>query len=149
MIIILSPSASEADLDELLGNLKDRGYGVHLSKGVEKTVIGVIGAHDDVKPMIAEQLSSLKYVERVVPILKPYKVVSRDFHPDKSIIRVGGVDIGGQKAVVMAGPCSIESEEQALEVAMRARLPAQLFFAEARSSPAPRPTASTVLEKMP
>ncbi len=97
MIIVLAPSATDADLHELLGNLKERGYGVHLSKGVEKTVIGVIGAHDDVKPMIAEQLSSLKYVERVVPILRPYKVVSRDFHPDKSIIRVGGVDIGGQK----------------------------------------------------
>ncbi|MHB9036540.1 MAG: 3-deoxy-7-phosphoheptulonate synthase [Armatimonadota bacterium] len=117
MIIILAPSATENDLDELLTNLKDRGYGVHLSKGVEKTIVGVIGAHDDVKPMIAEQLSSLAYVERVVPILKPYKVVGKEFHPDKTIISVGGVDIGGQKIVVMAGPCSIETEEQTLEVA--------------------------------
>jgi 3-deoxy-7-phosphoheptulonate synthase len=67
--------------------------------------------------MIAEQLSSLAYVEGVVPILKPYKVVSRDFHPDKTSISVGGVDIGGQKMVVMAGPCSVETEEQTLEVA--------------------------------
>ncbi|MCE5314145.1 MAG: 3-deoxy-7-phosphoheptulonate synthase [Armatimonadota bacterium] len=117
MIIILSPAATDNDLDELLTNLKDRGYGVHLSKGVEKTIVGVIGAHDDVKPMIAEQLSSLAYIERVVPILKPYKVVGREFHPDKSIITVRGVDIGGQKVVVMAGPCSIETEEQTLEVA--------------------------------
>lgn len=117
MIIILAPTASDTDLEELLTNLKDRGYGTHLSKGVEKTIVGVIGAHDEVKPMLAEQLSSLDYVERVVPILKPYKVVSREFHPDKTIIRVGGVDIGGQKVVTMAGPCSIESEEQTLEVA--------------------------------
>lgn len=117
MIIILAPTASDTDLEELLTNLKDRGYGTHLSKGVEKTIIGVIGAHDEVKPMLAEQLSSLDYVEGVVPILKPYKVVSREFHPDKTIIRVGGVDIGGQKVVTMAGPCSIESEEQTLEVA--------------------------------
>ena len=117
MIIIMARSATETDLQELLTNLKDRGYGVHLSQGVEKTIVGVIGAHDDAKPMIAEQLSSLDYIERVVPILKPYKVVGREFHPDKTIVRVGGVDIGGQKIVVMAGPCSIESEEQTLEVA--------------------------------
>lgn len=117
MIIIVSPSATEYDIDELLTNLKDRGYGVHLSKGVEKTVVGVIGAHDNVKSMIAEQLSSLAYVEGVVPILKPYKVVGRDFHPDKTVISVGGVEIGGDKIVVMAGPCSVETEEQTLEVA--------------------------------
>ncbi|MCE5198878.1 MAG: 3-deoxy-7-phosphoheptulonate synthase [Armatimonadota bacterium] len=117
MIIILSPTASKSDLDELLTNLKDRGYGVHLSQGVEKTIVGVIGAHDEVKPMMAEQLSSLAYVEGVVPILKPFKVVSREFHPDKTIVRVRGVDIGGQKLVVMAGPCSIESEEQTIQVA--------------------------------
>lgn len=117
MIVILAPTASDADLEELLTNLKDRGYGTHLSKGVEKTIVGVIGAHDDVKPLLAEQLSSLDYVERVVPILKPYKVVSREFHPDKSIIHVGGVDIGGQKVILMAGPCSVETEEQTLEVA--------------------------------
>ncbi len=117
MIIILSPQAMDPDLEELVTNLKDRGYGVHVSKGVEQTIVGVIGAHDDEKLVIAEQLSSLAYVERVVPILKPYKVVGRDFHPDKTIIKVRGVDIGGQKLVVMAGPCSIESEEQTIEVA--------------------------------
>lgn len=121
MIIILAPKATDTDLDELVTNLKERGYGVHLSKGVEKTVVGVIGAHDSVKPMLAEQLSSLDYVERVVPILKPYKVVSREFHPDKTIVRVKDVDIGGQKVVIMAGPCSIETEEMTLEVALAAK----------------------------
>ncbi|MFQ3550234.1 MAG: 3-deoxy-7-phosphoheptulonate synthase [Armatimonadota bacterium] len=118
MIIILAPSAKDSDINELVENLKDRGYGIHLSKGVEKTIVGVIGAHDDEKLLIAEQLSSLSYVERVVPILKPYKVVGRDFHPDKTIIKVNGVDIGGQKLAIMAGPCSIESEEQLMEVAI-------------------------------
>ncbi|MCX8053012.1 MAG: 3-deoxy-7-phosphoheptulonate synthase [Armatimonadetes bacterium] len=117
MIIILAPSATESDIEELVTNLKERGYGVHLSRGVEKTIVGVIGAHDDQKPVIAEQLSSLAYVERVVPILKPYKVVSREFRPDKTIVRVGGVDIGGQKVIVMAGPCSVENEEMTIEVA--------------------------------
>ena len=71
--------------------------------------------------MIAEQLSSLAYVERVVPILKPYKLVSREFHPHKTIIKVGGVDIGGQKVIMIAGPCCVESEEQVLEVAHAAK----------------------------
>ena len=117
MIVILSPSATDGDLDELVTNLKERGYGVHVSKGVEKTIVGAIGAHDDEKAMIAEQLSSLAYVERVVPILKPFKVVGREFHPDKTVITVGGVEIGGEKIAVIAGPCSVESEEQMIEVA--------------------------------
>ena len=122
MIIIMAPQATDADLfNELVTNLKERGYGVHLSKGIEKTIVGVIGAHDDVKPMIAEQLSSLDYIERVVPILKPYKVVSREFHPDKTIIKVRGVDIGSQKVVVMAGPCSVENEQQTIDLAIAAK----------------------------
>lgn len=117
MIVILSPRATEAELEELVNSLKERGYGVHVSKGVEKTIVGAIGALDTEKLIVAEQLSSLTYVERVVPILNPFKLVSREFHPDKTIISVRGVDIGGQKVAVMAGPCSIESEEQMLEVA--------------------------------
>lgn len=117
MIVILSPRATESDLEELVASLKERGYGVHVSKGVEKTIVGAIGALDDEKIVVAEQLSSLTYVERVVPILNPFKLVSREFHPDKTIISVRGVDIGAQKITVMAGPCSVESEEQTLEVA--------------------------------
>ncbi len=117
MIVILSPRATDADLDELVNSLKERGYGVHVSKGVEKTIVGAIGALDDEKIVVAEQLSSLTYVERVVPILNPFKLVSREFHPDKTIISVRGVDIGAQKVTVMAGPCSVESEQQTIEVA--------------------------------
>lgn len=117
MIIIMTPSAKDSELDELVQNLKDRGYGVHISKGVEKTIVGAIGAPEEDKAIIAEQLSSFDYVERVIPILKPYKIVGKEFHPDKSLIKVGGVDIGGQKIVVMAGPCSVESEAQIIETA--------------------------------
>ncbi|MDO8585705.1 MAG: 3-deoxy-7-phosphoheptulonate synthase [Armatimonadota bacterium] len=117
MIIILSPEATENDLQELIGNLKERGYGVHVSKGVEKTIVGAIGAPDEDKAVIAEQIESFRYVERVVPILKPYKLVGREFHPDKTVINAGGVEIGGSKVVVMAGPCCVESEQQTLETA--------------------------------
>ncbi|MDO8683987.1 MAG: 3-deoxy-7-phosphoheptulonate synthase [Armatimonadota bacterium] len=118
MIIILTPEATENDLQDLVGNLKDRGYGVHISKGVEKTIVGAIGAPDEDKAVIAEQIESFRYVERVVPILKPYKLVGRDFHPDKTVINVNGVEIGGEKIVVMAGPCCVENEDQTMETAM-------------------------------
>ena len=117
MIIILSSQATEKDLEKLIENLKERGYGIHLSRGVEKTIIGAIGAPEEDKLLIAQQIESLPFVERVVPILKPYKIVGREFHPEKTVIRVRDVDIGGQEVVVMAGPCCVEGEEQTLEIA--------------------------------
>ena len=146
MIILLTPAATEGDLQELVQNLEDRGYGVHISKGVEKTIVGAIGAPDQDKAIIAEQLSSFDYVERVIPILKPYKIVSREFHPDKSIIRVGGVDIGGQKIVVMAGPCSVESEEQTIETAKAVKAAGASILRGARSNQAHLLTVFTDLE---
>lgn len=115
MIIILSSQATEKDLEKLIDNLKERGYGIHLSRGVEKTIIGAIGAPEEDKALIAQQIESLPFVERVVPILKPYKIVGREFHPEKTVI--SDVDIGGQEVVVMAGPCCVEGEEQTLEIA--------------------------------
>lgn len=117
MIIILSSQITEKDLDDLIGNLKDRGYGIHLSRGVEKTIIGAIGAPEEDKVLIAQQIEALPFVERVVPILKPYKLVGREFHPEKSVIKVRDVDIGGDAVVVMAGPCCVEDEQQVLETA--------------------------------
>ncbi|MCX6375022.1 MAG: 3-deoxy-7-phosphoheptulonate synthase, partial [Armatimonadetes bacterium] len=108
MIIILSSQATEKDLEKLIDNLKERGYGIHLSRGVEKTIIGAIGAPEEDKALIAQQIESLPFVERVVPILKPYKIVGREFHPEKTVIRVSDVDIGGQEVIVMAGPCCVE-----------------------------------------
>ena len=121
MIIILSSQATDNDLDDLIGNLKGRGYGIHLSKGVEKTIIGAIGAPEEDKLLIAQQIESLPFVERVVPILKPYKIVGREFHPDKTVIRVRDVDIGGDEIVIMAGPCCIEDEAQTIETAKACR----------------------------
>jgi len=121
VIIIVSSRATDKDIDNIIGNLKERGYGVHLSRGVEKTIIGAIGAPDEDKLIIAQQIETLPFVERVVPILKPYKIVSREFHPDKTVIKVRDVEIGGSEVVVMAGPCSIEDEAQTLETARACR----------------------------
>jgi 3-deoxy-7-phosphoheptulonate synthase len=101
--------ASDADVQHVVERIRELGFTAHLSKGVERTIIGVIG---DERLFKKEQFSLLPRVENVIPILKPYKLASRDFQSNDSIIKVNGVDIGGKNIVVIAGPCSVESEEQ-------------------------------------
>ncbi|MCX7597974.1 MAG: 3-deoxy-7-phosphoheptulonate synthase [Armatimonadetes bacterium] len=115
MIIVMVPNATEEQILEVVRRLEDRGYGHHISRGVERTIIGAIGTPED--PGLAEQLSRLSGVERVMPILKPYKLVSREHMPDTSPVKVGEFVFGRQKVGVIAGPCSIESREQLMETA--------------------------------
>ncbi len=117
MIIVLTPQATEKDLEELTDKLKSRGFGVHVSRGVERTIVGCIGVLDTEKADLSEQLQALPYVERVVIISKPYKLVGRAFRPEGTVIEVRGVPIGGDRLTVMAGPCTIESEEQLMQTA--------------------------------
>jgi 3-deoxy-7-phosphoheptulonate synthase len=117
LIIVLTPQATDKDVDELTDNLKSRGFGVHISRGIERTIVGCIGVLDTEKAELSEQLEALPYVERVVIISKPYKLVGRAFRPEGTVIRVRGVAIGGDRLTVMAGPCTIESEEQLMETA--------------------------------
>lgn len=117
MIIVLRHNATEAEITEVSAFLEERGLGVHLSRGVETIIIGAIGALDEDKAELAGQLSTLDCVDRVVPISKPYKVVARAFRPEGTTITVRGVTIGGPKLCVMAGPCTIESEEMLLATA--------------------------------
>jgi 3-deoxy-7-phosphoheptulonate synthase len=121
MVIILCPTVTDEQLAEIGGLLEARGLGVHVSRGVETTIIGAIGALDEEKTELAHQLTSLSYVDRVVPISKPYKVVARAFRPQGSVIRVRDVEIGGSSLCVMAGPCTVESAEMLLETARRVR----------------------------
>jgi len=108
--------ASKAQIDHVVERLQERGYGANLS-GQEVTVIGAIGVLDDDKARLTEQLASLPAVERVVPILKRFKLASREFHVDPTVVLVRGVSIGGGSLVVMAGPCSVESEQQLMTTA--------------------------------
>jgi 3-deoxy-7-phosphoheptulonate synthase len=117
LIIVLTPQATDKDVDELTDNLKSRGFGVHISRGIERTIVGCIGVLDTEKAELSEQLEALPYVERVVIISKPYKLVGRAFRPEGTVIQVRGVAIGGDRLTVMAGPCTIESEEQLMETA--------------------------------
>lgn len=109
MLVIMRDHASQAEVDHVVGLLHEAGAEAHLSQGEVKTIIGVIG---DREVMYAMELEGLPGVEQVIRVLKPYKLVSRDFQPEDTIIKVGSATIGGGAFAMIAGPCSIESEEQ-------------------------------------
>lgn len=115
MIIVMDKSATEADLKNVLSLIEGLGFQGHLSKGSERIIIGVIG---DDRKINKDQLVLLPHVENVIPILKPYKLASRDFKQANSVVDVAGVKIGGNEVVVIAGPCSVESEEQIVGTAI-------------------------------
>ncbi len=114
MIVIMAPGATRAQMDNVIARVEQMGCGAHLSQGEERTIIGIIG---NGRPVDPEQIGRMAGVERVVPILRPFKLASRDFHPQDSVIKLNGVSIGGQQVIVMAGPCAVESREQLLETA--------------------------------
>ena len=114
MIIILKPEATEAEIALVVKKIESFGLAAHISKGTERTIIGAIG---DERVMQEGPLEAFPFVEEVLPILKPYKLASREFKPDGSIVNVDGVLVGGQQVVVMAGPCAVESRAGLLEIA--------------------------------
>ncbi len=115
MIIIMSSGARKEETQEVIETLKRYGFGVHLSEGIERTIIGAIGG--DKQALSTETLEVLPGVEKVVHVLEPYKLAGRHFKPEDTVIEVRGVVIGGPEVVVMAGPCAVESRDQLLESA--------------------------------
>lgn len=114
MIIVMSPGTKEKEVKQVENRLCEMGFATHVIVGEEKTVIGAIG---DKSALNSEGIINMPGVENVVPIMKPYKLVSRELKKKSSIIQIGDVKIGGTDLVVMAGPCAVESEEQLLEAA--------------------------------
>ena len=114
MIAVLKHGTNEKQIDSLSTWLKAQGLDVHISKGSEHTVIGLIG---DTSKIDAELLESLEIVDSVKRISEPFKSANRKFHPDDSIITVGNTSVGGDTFAIMAGPCSVESEDQVIEIA--------------------------------
>ena len=116
MIISMKRHASRAEIDEVTQRIEEFGYKIHTIEGEERVVIGAIGVGDT--SACLEALEAMSQVEKAVRISAPYKFVSREFKPDKTVIHAGsGVEVGGEEFVVMAGPCSVESEKQILESA--------------------------------
>jgi 3-deoxy-7-phosphoheptulonate synthase len=118
MIIVLRPSSTPAQVDHILERIRELGFQPHLSKGELRTIIGVIG---DENKLHAEPLAAIPGVEQVLPILKPFKLASREFHAADSVVEVRGVRIGGGSLAMIAGPCAVESLEVLDDIAARVK----------------------------
>lgn len=114
MIVIMKPGDTQQNRDEIVSIIKSYGLDVHISCGLQCTIIGLIG---DTSLIDRERLELYPYVDRVMKVQEPYKKASRKFNPDNTVIDVSGVKVGGNKIVVIAGPCSVESKEQLSSIA--------------------------------
>ena len=114
MIIVLKPGASEEQIKHIIDRVEELGLQHTVSRGTERTIVGVIGEEDVVR---IQPLEAFPGVERVMEVLKPYKLVSREFHPADTIIDVNGIKVGGRRIVVIAGPCAIENRQMLEDIA--------------------------------
>ena len=118
MIIVMEPRATDDEVQFVIDRVKESGLEPHVSRGMERTIIGLIG---DERLIRKERFLLLPRVEDVIPILKPFKLASREFRRENSVVEVHGVRIGGNALVVIAGPCSVEDEEQIFTTAERVK----------------------------
>lgn len=109
MIIVMDKSATELQIENVISKIKDKGLDASVSKGIEKTVIGAIG---DERVLDPELLESLPGVQQALHIVKPYKIVAREWHKEDTIINIGGHLLGGENIQVISGPCSVETPDQ-------------------------------------
>ncbi len=114
MIVVMNQGAAETEINEVLKKLEKYGFQIHFSQGVERTIIGAIGDKTRLK---SDALEVMPGVEKVMPILQPYKLAGRAFKQGNTEIKIGNITIGGNTIQVMAGPCAVESREQLLEAA--------------------------------
>jgi 3-deoxy-7-phosphoheptulonate synthase len=114
MIIVMRHDASAKQIAAVVSRVEARGLRVNISRGEERTLIGVIG---DDRPIDGTQFEALDGVEKTVPILKPFKLASREMHPPDTLVPLDGMKVGGPQIAIIAGPCSVESREQLLETA--------------------------------
>ncbi len=117
MIVVMNPGVKEEDIKKVTKRLTDLGFGTHLSKGKHRTIIGVIGSEGAREKDILSGMEAMDCVERLVAISQPFQVVSREFKKESSVYKINGTSVGGEKLVIIAGPCAVESREQLFEVA--------------------------------
>ncbi|HEV2386939.1 MAG TPA: 3-deoxy-7-phosphoheptulonate synthase [Candidatus Acidoferrales bacterium] len=120
MVVKMSVGATEEQIAHVVDRIRECGCQAHVSRGVERTIIGVVGISAHRRAEL-EALLAASGVEEIIPISHPFKLVSREFRPERTVVRAGNVAIGGGEIVVMAGPCSVESREQILATARAVR----------------------------
>ena len=118
MVIVMRKDATEAQINHLVAKLKEKGLSAHVSKGTERTIVGAIG---DERILQAVPLAAFPGVEKFMQILQPFKLVSRDFKAEPTVVQVGPAKIGGRHFGMIAGPCAIESEEQLITAARKVK----------------------------
>jgi len=109
MLVVMQQGATEEQIDAVIGRLVEMGFDVHRSTGVVHTVLGGVGGKEEFDLEVFEVMEGVKEAHRII---SPYKLASRSFRPHGTVVRVAGVEIGGPRVVVMAGPCSVESRDQ-------------------------------------
>jgi 3-deoxy-7-phosphoheptulonate synthase len=119
MLVVMAYGVQEEEINAVIRRVEQAGFQAHLSRGAERTVIGIIGDERDRVDILG--LEVMDGVERVIPILQPYKLASRAFKQENSIVKVGNLTIGGETIHIMAGPCAVESREQLLEAASQVK----------------------------
>ncbi len=119
MIIVLKKGCPKKNIESVIRKIEKLGFKAHAIFGVERTVIGAVG--DDREKHVLESLASIPCVEKLVPILQPFKLASREFRREPSVIRVRGAAFGGNHFGVIAGPCSVETERQIIETAIKVK----------------------------
>ncbi|MGE5598329.1 MAG: 3-deoxy-7-phosphoheptulonate synthase [Bacteroidota bacterium] len=115
MIVVMGMGSTEAQVARVQDRLREWGFDIHLSRGVERTIIGAVGAKKD--PGMVPMLEAMEGVERVVQILTPYKLAGKDFRQEQTVVKVGPAIVGGRRITVIAGPCAVESRDQLIATA--------------------------------
>ncbi len=144
MIIVMERDSTKQELKNVVRRIRELGYREHIIRGVERTVVGCVG-HEDKTPLQA--LETMPGVESVVPILKPFKLASREVKKEKSVVKVGDVKIGGDEIVIMAGPCSVENEKQIIRIAKEVKKAGAKVLRGGAYKPRTSPYAFQGLEK--
>ncbi len=114
MIIVTTPDATEAQIQHIVDRIHEWGLKTEVSRGAMRVVIGVIGSEDVIRE---KPIAAIPGVESVTPVLKAYKLVAHEFRQTESLVKIGGVTVGGKEVVLMSGPCSVESREQIVSIA--------------------------------
>lgn len=118
MIIVMEKDTPREQIEQVSQKIKEKGFQIHLSQGVERTIIGAIGEHSQAT---IEMFETLPGVEKIVPILQPFKLASREFKPQASVVQIGENTVGNGDMQIVAGPCAVEGRELFLEIAMKVK----------------------------
>jgi len=138
MLIVMKAGATQKDVERVIGIIEKLGFRPHTMPGAARTAIGITGNNGAVDPAHFENLSG---VAEAIRVTKPYKLISKDLRPEKSVIKVGNATIGGDELVIIAGPCAVENAEQVFSVAEAVSRSGAKFFRGGAFKPRTSPYA--------